>query len=228
MPPFTTVGSMPPASSSAATIEVVVVLPCVPATATFDFSRISSASISARRTTGRFCARAASSSGLPGLIAEEITTTLAPSRFSAFCPTKTVAPFASSRSVIGLALASDPCTVKPWFSSTSAIPDMPMPPMPTKWIAPMSCGSRVSPFMSSVLSRPGSRPAPPDVRSRPGARRRGSPRAIARAPSGSARMAAMVPASPSGVSSSSRIMNAPPASTSPRAFAAWWSSVACG
>ena len=77
MPPLITVGSMPPPSSSAATIEVVVVLPWVPATATLDFSRISSASISARRTTGRFRARAASSSGLPGLIAEEITTTVA-------------------------------------------------------------------------------------------------------------------------------------------------------
>ena len=181
MPPFTTVGSMPPASKSAATIEVVVVLPCVPATATFDFSRISSASISARRTTGSFCARAASSSGLPGLIADEITTTLAPSRFSAFCPTNTVAPFAASRSVIGLAFASDPCTENPWFSSTSAIPDMPMPPMPTKWMAPMSCGSRVSPFMSS-LSRPASRPAPPDARprraARPPARRRHRPRPL--------------------------------------------------
>ena len=52
MPPLITVGSIPPASSNAATIEVVVVLPCVPATATVYFSRISSASISARRTTG--------------------------------------------------------------------------------------------------------------------------------------------------------------------------------
>ena len=34
MPPLITVGSIPPASSSAAIIEVVVVLPCVPATAT--------------------------------------------------------------------------------------------------------------------------------------------------------------------------------------------------
>ena len=85
-----------------------MVLPCVPATATFDFSRISSASISARRTTGRFRARAASSSGLPGLIADEITTTLAPSRFSAFCPTNTVAPFVASRSVIGLAFGVRP------------------------------------------------------------------------------------------------------------------------
>ncbi len=52
MPPLITVGSSPPASSSAATIEVVVVLPWVPAMATQERSRISSASISARRTTG--------------------------------------------------------------------------------------------------------------------------------------------------------------------------------
>ena len=36
MPPLITVGSSPPASSSVATSEVVVVLPCVPATATQD------------------------------------------------------------------------------------------------------------------------------------------------------------------------------------------------
>ena len=47
-PPTTTVGSKPPAASTAATIEVVVVLPCMPAIAIPYFSRISSASISAR------------------------------------------------------------------------------------------------------------------------------------------------------------------------------------
>src|SRR6516162_744967 len=82
MPPLITVGSKPPASSSAATMDVVVVLPCVPAMATQLLSRISSASISARRATGRRCARAAMSSGLSGLIAEEMTTTLASERFS--------------------------------------------------------------------------------------------------------------------------------------------------
>ena len=75
MPPLITVGSKPPASSKVATIEVVVVLPCVPAIATQRFSRISSASISARRTTGRRFARAAASSGLSRLIAVETTTT---------------------------------------------------------------------------------------------------------------------------------------------------------
>ena len=86
MPPLMTVGSNPPASSSAATIEVVVVLPWVPAMATQYFSRIISASISARRTTGRRCARAATSSGLSGLIAEETTTTPASPRLSAAWP----------------------------------------------------------------------------------------------------------------------------------------------
>ena len=82
MPPLITVGSKPPASSSAATSEVVVVLPWVPAMATQLFSRISSASISARRTTGRRLARAATSSGLSRLMAEETTTTSAPSMFA--------------------------------------------------------------------------------------------------------------------------------------------------
>jgi hypothetical protein len=77
----------------------------------FDFSRISSASISARRTTGSFRRRASSSSGLPFLIALEITTTDTPSlMFSARWPSKNVAPSFTSRSVIFDAFASDPCT----------------------------------------------------------------------------------------------------------------------
>src|ERR1019366_9410309 len=52
MPPLITVGSSWAASSSVPISEVVVVLPCVPATATDHLSRISSPSISARRTTG--------------------------------------------------------------------------------------------------------------------------------------------------------------------------------
>ena len=110
MPPLTTVGSNPPASSNVATIVVVVVLPWVPATATLDFNRISSASMSARRTTGRPRARASSSSGLPGLIADEITTTAAPSRFSGRWPMKIRAPMPERRSVIFDGFRSDPCT----------------------------------------------------------------------------------------------------------------------
>ena len=78
--------------------EVVVVLPWVPAMATQLFSRISSASISARRTTGMRLSRAAISSGLSRLIADDTTTTSAPSIFSALCPTETFAPFLRRRS----------------------------------------------------------------------------------------------------------------------------------
>ena len=63
-----------------------MVLPWVPAMATQLFSRINSASISARRTTGMRCARAAISSGLSRLIAVETTTTSAPATFSALWP----------------------------------------------------------------------------------------------------------------------------------------------
>ena len=52
MPPLITVGSSWAVSSRAPIIEVVVVLPWVPAIANDHFSRISSPSISARRTTG--------------------------------------------------------------------------------------------------------------------------------------------------------------------------------
>ena len=51
-PPITAVGSSPARSSTSAIIDVVVVLPCEPATAIENRSRISSASISARGITG--------------------------------------------------------------------------------------------------------------------------------------------------------------------------------
>ena len=83
IPPLITVGSIPPASSSAAIIDVVVVLPCVPATATVFCIRISSASISARRTRGRRFSAAAATSGLLSGMAVEQTTTAASPRLSA-------------------------------------------------------------------------------------------------------------------------------------------------
>ena len=61
---MTNVGSSPPSASTDAIRLVVVVLPCVPATAMPCFRRISSASISARGTTGMPRSRAASTSGL--------------------------------------------------------------------------------------------------------------------------------------------------------------------
>ena len=59
----------------AAISEVVVVLPCVPATAMPYFRRISSASISARGMTGILSARACTTSGFEYFTADEITTT---------------------------------------------------------------------------------------------------------------------------------------------------------
>ena len=110
IPPLTTVGSSPPASRRAAIIEVVVVLPWVPPTATEDCSRISSASISARRTMGMRRARAAATSALSGRMAVETTTALAPSTLPAWWPTWITAPSASSRSVLAEARASEPET----------------------------------------------------------------------------------------------------------------------
>jgi hypothetical protein len=64
LPPMTKVGSTPASASTLVTSEVVVVLPCVPAMAMPCFRRISSASITARGTTGMRRARAAITSGL--------------------------------------------------------------------------------------------------------------------------------------------------------------------
>src|SRR5215813_12990447 len=141
MPPLITVGSKPPASTSAATSEVVVVLPWVPAIATQRLSRMSSASISARRTTGRRRARAAVSSGLSRLIAVDTTTTSASPSAPAEWPMEILAPLSRRRLTLALSEASDPWTVYPRLMSTSAMPLMPMPPMPTKWIGPISLGS---------------------------------------------------------------------------------------
>jgi len=74
-PPTTTVGSRPPAARTEATMDVVVVLPCIPATAMPYFRRISSASISARWMTGILRVRASTTSGFFALTAELVTTT---------------------------------------------------------------------------------------------------------------------------------------------------------
>jgi hypothetical protein len=109
-PPTTIVGSSPPRASTVAIIEVVVVLPCDPPTATPYFMRMSSASISALGITGMSCERAAATSTLSVLTAVEVTTTCAPSTFAAACPTNTRPPSATSRSVLSLAFRSLPVT----------------------------------------------------------------------------------------------------------------------
>jgi hypothetical protein len=85
-------GRGPRPQSTVATSEVVVVLPCEPAMATPYFTRISSASISARGMTGMPRARASTSSGLSGRIALEKTTTSTPRDVLARWPTSMRAP----------------------------------------------------------------------------------------------------------------------------------------
>ncbi len=77
-PPMMMVGSSLAALRTVATRLVVVVFPCVPPMAMPNFARINSASISARGITGTNCARAATLSGLSGLMAELRTRTSAP------------------------------------------------------------------------------------------------------------------------------------------------------
>jgi hypothetical protein len=133
LPPTTTVGSNSACVRIVATSDVVVVFPWVPPIAMPNLIRISSASISARRITGIFAARAATTSALSGRTAEDTTTTSTPSTFSATWPVRMSPPSAARRFVVSEALRSEPRTPNPRFNSTSAMPLMPMPPMPTKW-----------------------------------------------------------------------------------------------
>ncbi len=110
LPPMTKVGSTPAAASTLVTSEVVVVLPCVPAIAMPRFRRISSASITARGTTGTRRARAAMTSGLSPRTAVEVTTASAPSTCAASWPIATRTPIAASRRVLALSTWSDPET----------------------------------------------------------------------------------------------------------------------
>ena len=105
---MTKVGSSPAAASTLATRLVVVVLPCVPAMAMPCLSRISSASIKARGTTGIFFSRAATTSGLSALTAVEVTTASAPSMCAAAWPMHVVMPSPWSRFSVALSDRSEP------------------------------------------------------------------------------------------------------------------------
>src|SRR4051812_7282889 len=138
-PPITAVGSSPACSSIRAIIDVVVVFPWAPATATAYRSRISSASISARGITG-ICRRTASTtSTFVGRTADDTTTTSAPPTWLAVCPYSTCTPSVVSRSVTAERFSSEPETICPRLTSSSAIPLMPIPP------TPMKCTRRVFP-----------------------------------------------------------------------------------
>ena len=75
---------------------------------------------------------ALSTSGLSDFIAEDVTTTPAPSTFSALCPIVIVAPRSLSLFTVDDCPISEPLISYPILSNTSAIPLIPIPPIPTK------------------------------------------------------------------------------------------------
>jgi hypothetical protein len=82
----------------------------VPAIAIPCFSRISSASISARGTTGTPRSRAATTSGLSAATAVDTTTTLAPATLRSSCPAAIFAPSSLKRRVVAESATSEPLT----------------------------------------------------------------------------------------------------------------------
>ncbi len=149
-PPMTNVGSNPPSLSTAAARLVVVVLPCVPATAMPRRKRINSASIAARGIIGMRWLRASISSGLSSRMALETTTQSVPNTLAAEWPRITRAPSLAKRRVATLSELSEPETSQPSVNITSAMPLMPVPPMPTKCTrgnartrSPLSCRRRI-------------------------------------------------------------------------------------
>ena len=71
-------------------------------------------------------------SGFLGLTAELVTTTSLAAEFAAACPSKNLAPIPTSRSVTALRRRSLPETGYPIVSRISAIPLIPIPPIPIK------------------------------------------------------------------------------------------------
>ena len=135
-PPTANDGSNPQCCNATMSIDVVVVLPCVPVTISVVWPSISLASTTGRRITGMPRRRASTSSGLVfGIAAWVVTTAVGPpgSRSSddASWPIRIAAPRARSAATPRDSLASEPDTSPPRSSRMRAMPDMPAPPMPT-------------------------------------------------------------------------------------------------
>ena len=113
-------------------MEVVVVFPCVPATATDFFPTINIANASALVKTSIPALWAAVISTLVSPIAPDAITRWAPLTFSASWPINTSAPSDSRESTMADRFISDPLTLSPSAIMMRAIPLMPAPPMPTK------------------------------------------------------------------------------------------------
>ena len=134
MPPIITVGSAWAAMKMWVVMEVVVVLPWVPAMHTaFRYCRMMAPQASARSKTGMPPARAAAISGLSSWIAAVRMTNSAPWMSWASWPTWTEMPSFRSCSTTGLSVWSLPWTARPMLWSTSARGLMDTPPMPARW-----------------------------------------------------------------------------------------------
>ena len=66
--------------------------------------------------------------------ADDFTTTSAPSIFASLCPMKISTPADCKRLALAFKVRSEPDISYPWLCSTSAIPHIPLPPIPTKCI----------------------------------------------------------------------------------------------
>ena len=118
--------------SMVAIIELVQVLPCVPATATVDRPPARWPSIRARGQIGMPRRIASTTSGLVSGIAEETTTTSGVPRFSARWPMATGTPARLECARVARLLQVAAGDASPRSASTSAMPLMPAPPAPMK------------------------------------------------------------------------------------------------
>ena len=132
-PPISTCGSLPARSSRNAIIEVVVVLPCDPATAIPSQPFNNAANKSERWNIGNPLRCASNTSGFSVRMALETTIAFTSVRFAAAWPRKIVAPLFARRAVTSDACKSEPETRQPFFNRIYAIALIPTPPTPTKW-----------------------------------------------------------------------------------------------
>ena len=133
----------------------VVVLPCMPATTIPRFPAMIAASASALRAIGCAAIRAAARIGLVSLMADEKITRSASRASSARCSARKRSPSRCNRSVSNEPALSEPLTSWPSSSKSAAIPLMPLPATPTRWIrwrSRVSNGCRLT-SEASVMSR---------------------------------------------------------------------------
>ncbi|CAB4676658.1 unannotated protein [freshwater metagenome] len=125
-------GSTPQCCNATVNMEVVVVFPCVPATATERFCDINIANASARSKIGIFNSFARFSSTFDAEIALEITIISRPAILSAECDAKTTTPNLRSPSSVCESFISEPDTFISSATKIRAIPLIPDPPIPMK------------------------------------------------------------------------------------------------